>query len=125
MGTGFLRCSPSISPHRPHTDRSSHAPALSILHPAHGSISQGSASTWISVLQAQKALGRGSPGTHRAPAATSHHPAPGGHNAPAHRCTGTAPSLPPHHSVQSRAPAALTGLQEGPSGSFVKTSTMQ
>lgn len=58
------------------------------LHPAHGSVSQGSASTWISVLQAQKVLGQGPPevpGTHRAHTATPRHPTPGGHGAPAHR----------------------------------------
>lgn len=35
------------------------------------------------------------------------------------------PACPLRCGVQSRAPVALIGLQEGPSGSFVKASTMQ
>lgn len=93
MGRGFLCCSPSTPP-CPQGQVQPCAPPA----PCQGSSSQGSASTWISVLEAQKGLGWGHPGPPGPPsahAATPHRPTPGGQSAPAHGRTGTAPGFAP------------------------------
>lgn len=103
MGTCFLHCSPPIPFPAMH-------PLCPSLHPAYSSISQGSASTWILVLEAQKALGQsspGTPGTPKAPAATPRCPVPGGHSG----CTGTTPGLSPHHST-SRSHRSAGGTEQ-------------